>query len=98
MNMKPEDRDMTNREYVIRRSNIASIVRVQIGEGNVYTRYIYMSKDKPVEASSERDPPFEDLPPVVQEEINNWFAEVFALPVEERGAWVKSKPASSVTI
>ena len=85
-------------KYVIRTSNIAAIVRVQTGEGGVYHRHIYMSADKPVEAGGESEPPFEDLPPVVQEEINNWFAEVFALPVEERGAWLESKPASSITI
>ena len=85
-------------KYAIKASNIAAIVQVQSGEGSDYRRYIYMSADKPVEASCESEPPFNQLPPMVQEEINSWFAEVFALPVEERGAWVESKQALSITI
>ena len=88
-------------KYVIKATNLACGVRVEIEneEGEVaHHRYVYQSKDKPVVAECGAKYAFEDLPPVVQEEINNWFAVVFALPVEERGAWLESKPASSITI
>ena len=87
-------------QYVIRASNIAPLVRVEGPRNFEIGRYIYMADDKPVEASGypASEPPFGDLPPEVQEEINRWVAEVFALPVEERGAWVKSKADSSVTV
>ena len=82
----------------IKPGNIASIALH--GED----RYIYMSKGN-IEAADDqrwgfncehdRATPFEDLDAEVQEALITHFDKVFALPVEERGAYLRAMEVKS---
>ena len=72
----------------IKPGNIASIALY--GED----RYIYMSKGN-IEAADKEVRPFEDLDAEVQEALNDHFEKVFALPVEERGAYLRAMEVKS---
>lgn len=60
--------------------------------------YIYLSEEKGVTAGVANNLPFEDLPLEVRAEINDYFSTVFALPVEQRGAFVDSFKRNPVVV
>lgn len=78
-------------KYRIKHGNIAGILYVTMSgsDGKEYA-YAFINNTQ-TELAGGFWPLFDDLPLAVRAAINKQFGQVFSLPVEQRGAWVKAQ-------
>lgn len=81
-------------KFTILPGNIAAVVHVKMHyDGSIpgyrEATYIFMADNKLPENAA-LSPPFESLPLEVRAAVNKHFGTVFALPVERRGAYLRS--------
>jgi hypothetical protein len=73
--------------YVLKPGNIASVLYVTTENGKTFD-CIYAAENKPVEVWPNQT--IEVLPIPVRAAVNKHFGTMFALPLERRGAYIKS--------
>ncbi len=84
--------------YTIHPGNIAACCTVEMGPIDL----IYMAEGKPpatlTRLEENQFKAFLALPPQVQAAVNRHYAAVFALPLEQRGEYMKNAKSIKVTV
>lgn len=80
------------KKYRIRHGNIAALLYVTLDNDPKEYEFVYVSgQQQPTRAVAGFWPLFDDLPLEVRAAINRQFGQVFSLPLEQRGAWVRAQ-------
>lgn len=91
-------------KYRIKHGYIASVIYVLVIDAYFSSESIsccYIADGKPIECGVSPDDElrkntFKALPQAVQDYITKQFAEVFALPLEQRRAWIAKQTAHEI--